>query len=76
MPKAMKWTRTATAGWTMHDGVSRWTIRGPIMGKPMFWLYRDNTRFTPTGRYDDVVSFKTAREARAKVADYLPKEGA
>ena len=68
----MKWSKTAT-GWTAHDGLCRWTIRGPIMGKPMFWLYRDGSRFTPTGRYDDVVSFTTVREAKAKVADYLPK---
>lgn len=59
----MKWTRTAF-GWTGHNGLCRWAVRGPIMGKPMFWLYREGSRFTPTGRFADVVSFKTAREAK------------
>jgi hypothetical protein len=70
----VKWTQTATGGWTSHDGLCRWTIRGPIMGKPMFWLYRDGARFTPSGRYDDVVSFTTARKAKAFAADYPKAE--
>lgn len=68
----MKWTRTATGGWTAHDGTCRWTVRGPIMGKPMFWLYRDGCRFTPTGRYDNVVSFRTAQDAKNKAEEYAP----
>lgn len=68
----MKWTKTST-GWTANDGIARWTIRGPIIGISMFWLYRNGSRFTPTGRYDDVVSFTTTREAQRKVRDYMPK---
>ena len=59
----MKWRRTAT-GWVSTDG--RWRVRGPIMGQKMFWLYRVGFgRFTPTGRYEDVVSFPTAAQAKA-----------
>lgn len=58
------WTRS-WKGWVSTDGV--WTIRGPIFGQPMFWLYRDGSRFTPTGRYNDAVSFTTAAEAKAFV---------
>jgi len=29
----------------------------------MFWLYHDHNRYAPTGRYDDVVSFHSARDA-------------
>lgn len=66
MGSKMAWIKTAF-GWSMCDGVCRWTIRGPIMGKPMYWLYKNGSRFTPTGRYVDVVSCTTVREAKAKV---------
>lgn len=46
-------------------GKSRWTVRGPIWSKPVFWLYRDGSRYTPTGSYEDVVRFETSAEARA-----------
>jgi hypothetical protein len=62
----MSWRRAPRAGpqgWVSEDG--RWSVRGPIHGRPMFWLYRDNQRYTPTGRFDDAVSFPTAREAKA-----------
>jgi len=56
------WRRTATGGWLSPDG--RWRVRGPIFGKAMYWLYHDGGRYTPTGRYDDVVNFPSARQAR------------
>jgi hypothetical protein len=56
------WKRRAVGGWISADGV--WTVRGPIMAKPMFWLYRGTNRYTPTGKYNDAVNFKTAAEAK------------
>jgi len=37
------------------------------MGKPMYWLYDaiNHVRYTPTGKYDDVVRFSTLSEAKA-----------
>ena len=62
-----RWTKTAT-GWVRGS----WRIKGPIMGKPMFWLYRNGLRYTPTGKFDDAVSFATAAAAKQFVAQ---KEG-
>lgn len=56
------WKRRAVGGWITTDG--KWSIRGPIMSKPMFWVYHGNERFTPTGKYDDSVSFKTVAQAK------------
>ena len=55
-----KWARRAIGGWCRGP----WTVR-PIIGarRPMFWLYHDHNRYAPTGRYDDVVSFHSARDA-------------
>jgi hypothetical protein len=64
----MKWRRTAMGGWITEDG--RWGIRGPIFGKAMFWVYWRSadalsaSRYTPTGKYDDAVSFPTAAAAK------------
>lgn len=60
----MKWRRTASGNWITVDG--KWTIRGPIMGKPMYWLYDsvNHVRYTPTGKYDDCVNFPTVAEAK------------
>lgn len=66
----MTWRRTAT-GWVSDDG--QWRVRGPIFGQLMFWLYRQGSRYTPTGRYDDAVQFRTAAQARA-YANALSKE--
>ena len=61
------WKRTATGNWLSSDG--RWLIRGPIFGKPMYWLYDaiNHCRFTPTGKHDDSVSFTTLRDAKKYV---------
>lgn len=48
----MEWTRTAGRDWISGP----WRIRGPIMGKEMFWLYRDG--------YDDALSFRTLIAAK------------
>jgi hypothetical protein len=58
---AANWIRTATGdGWVWNG----WRVRGPIMGKRHYWLYRNNHRFTPTGKYDDVVFFKSPAAAK------------
>ena len=65
----MTW-RKGPLGWVTTDG--RWRIRGPVYGKPMFWLYgphpQHHGRYTPTGNYEDVVNFPTARAAKDYVA--------
>jgi hypothetical protein len=63
------WKRRAVGGWITADG--QWTIRGPIMGKPMYWLYFKNGRYTPTGHYNEVVSFTTVSQAKAFVSDLV-----
>lgn len=64
--------RAGSGGWLSQDG--RWTVRGPIMGKPMFWLYVDGRRYTPSGRYEDAVSFKSAAAAKRFVVDLVNPE--
>lgn len=65
----MEWRRCGT-GWVSADGA--WRVRGPLMGKAMFWLYRVGSgRFTPTGRYEDAVNFKSAAAAKR----YAEQEG-
>lgn len=54
-----------TQGWVSQDGV--WKIRGPLMGKPIFWLYRNGSRYTTTGRYEDAVHFASAAAAKTFV---------
>jgi GNAT superfamily N-acetyltransferase len=56
------WRRTASGDWLSPD--SCWKIRGPIFGKPMYWVYHDGGRYTPTGKYDDVVHFTTVAMAK------------
>lgn len=58
----MTWRRRAVGGWITTDG--KWTIRGPIWGKAMYWVYQWTSRYTPTGKYRDCVSFKTAQQAK------------
>lgn len=60
----MDWKRTATGNWITSDG--KWSIRGPIFGKPMYWLYDavHHNRYTPTGKYDDCVSFTSLKSAK------------
>jgi hypothetical protein len=60
------WLRTAD-GYTLMHGGHRWRVRGPILGKPMFWLYRDGSRYTPTGDFEDALNFASARAAMAFV---------
>lgn len=67
----LKWRRRAIGGWITEDG--KWTVRGPIMSKPMFWLYFGTNRYTPTGRYSDSVNFTTSKKAKEyaeQIANY------
>lgn len=61
----MTWRRRAVGGWISADG--KWTIRGPIMAKPMYWLYCGTSRYTPTGSYEGAVSFKSVVAAKRYV---------
>ena len=56
----MRWTKSFD-GWVSGD----WKVRrAPSFNRPLFWLYYRHARFTPTGRYDDAVSFPTAAAAK------------
>lgn len=61
----IQWRRRAVGGWITSDG--KWTIRGPIWSKPMFWVYSGNLRYTPTGKHKDSVSFTSVRAAKTFV---------
>lgn len=69
----MEWQRAVRGAWISPDGC--WTIRGPMMGERMYWLYQRTPtgryigRYTPTGNYEDVVSFRTPKAAMDFVAD-------
>jgi hypothetical protein len=63
----MTWTRSLDGHITL-DARHRWRIRGPIFGRRHFWLYCDGQRYSPTGRYADVLWFTTVRQAKAFVA--------
>lgn len=64
------WRRRKVGGWITADG--KWSIRGPIMGVTMWWLYRGNNRYSPTGKYDDAVNFSSVSSAK-KFVDKLNK---
>lgn len=66
MSANQNWKRRAVGGWITEDG--RWAIRGPIFGKRMYWLYHNNERYCPTGKYDSAVSFKSVPSAKRFVA--------
>lgn len=58
----MQWKKVLD-GWLSKNG--KWRIRGPIMSKPMYWLIQTGVgRYTPTGKYEDVVSFTTLDAAK------------
>lgn len=45
----------------------RWTIRQitfSALGRRTFWVYKNGSRYTPTGKYDDAVSFETLEAAK------------
>lgn len=72
MPDALSpWVRTSTGDLLSADG--RWRVRqapcfrvGKATGKVMrfWWLYHRGQRFTPTGRFNDAVSFCTPLAAK------------
>ena len=61
------WVRTLD-GWTMQDAGGRWRIRGPIMGKRRYWLYRNASRVSRIGTYEDACTFASVAAAKAYVA--------
>lgn len=64
------WRKTAT-GWVRGDG--KWRVRGPIMGKPMYWIYRVGAgRLRRGAAFDTAVSFPTATAARNYVDHHDP----
>lgn len=65
------WRRAANGDWIACDGA--WRIRGPMMGRRMYWLYRNGTRVTPTGRFEDAVSFTTSSAAKGYVRAAIEK---
>ena len=67
-----RWIKTPFGFVGIDEQGTRWSVRGPILGNPMWWLYRDGNRYTPTGHYDDAVSFPTAKAAKAFVTDVKP----
>jgi hypothetical protein len=67
----IKWITGALGNFVALFGGVRWTIRQvtfSAIGHRLFWVYRNGTRYTPTGKYDDAVSFDTLREAKEFVA--------
>lgn len=69
------WAKRATGGSVKSINGHAYATRGPIRmhdGSTMYWLYVDGSRYTPTGKYDDAVHFKTDREAQV-FADNLSR---
>ena len=66
------WKKSPAGGWVSPSG--SYSVRGPIMGQKMYWLYyrapgeKAGSRWTPTGRYQDAVNFTTVKAAKAFVA--------
>jgi hypothetical protein len=64
---AGEWVKAPT-GWLRWTRLGRWRIRGPIWGKPMYWLYLNGSRVTATpGDYNTAVSFPTVAAAKRYV---------
>lgn len=58
--------RLGRGGFISEDG--KWTIKGPIFGKKMYWVYWKNMRYSTTGSYEDSVHFDSPKLAKAFVA--------
>lgn len=61
----MKWLKNNRGGWVSDDG--HWVIRRVSFLKITYWLYRDHTRYTPTGKFEDSLYFTTANRAKKYV---------
>jgi len=64
----LHWRKTAVGDWTAYADRRRYRVRrvngfNPPAG-PWFWVYVNGVRYTPTGHYEDAVSFPTAIKAR------------
>jgi hypothetical protein len=64
----MTWLITTQGGLTALVGRTHYRIRrvnGFRRGAPpLWWLYVGGSRYTPTGRFEDAVSFATIDKAR------------
>jgi len=64
----MHWLKAPSGDLSALDGTTRYRIRrvnGFKAGAgPWFWLYVNGARHTPTGSYEDAVSFSSAASAR------------
>jgi len=61
----MNWLRGATGDLVAFHNGSRWRVRrAPMTTKEHYWLYRDGSRVTTTGRYEDALFFSSVREAQ------------
>jgi hypothetical protein len=71
---AITWRKSLDGLIAVDGRGDRWRIQGPIMAKAMFWVRRNGHRYTPTGKYDDAVSFKTVKEAKGFVDQLILTE--
>lgn len=62
----MDW-RKAPTGWVSADG--KWRIRGPIMGKRVYWLYHvgGGRHLLNTNDYESAVQFRSVAAAKRYV---------
>lgn len=67
----MLWLKTFN-GFVGDSPHGRYMVRGPIFGKACWWLYLNSSRFTPTGRFEDALSFPTAAAAKRYVEGRTP----
>ena len=76
----MNWVKRAVGGIVSEDG--KWAIRTVtlstvVIGHPVYWLYQVGVgRYTPTGDYDDVVSFNTCKAAKQYAEKIKPMTSA
>jgi hypothetical protein len=72
--RGLTWRRTAF-GWTATDdrGV-RWSVRGPIFARQVWWVYRDGVRFDH-GTPDEPTPHKSATAAQAACEARSAREG-
>lgn len=67
---AVEWRKDCMGGWITVDG--RWRLRvAPSFRLPCWWLYGPRprltvsaSRYTPTGRYEDAVSFLSVKAGK------------
>lgn len=70
---SITWQTNPVGDYLSNDG--RWRLRKVSFGRgaghpTRYWLYRDGSRFTPTGAFDDGLSFVSLVKAKRFVADF------